>query len=121
MAPFLDKLHQQSKDEWDATEKSYDSSVERTNLSSVGALVQKSILFFAEGAVLLAMIFTGCLIAYQMVKKDGAEPSGQLMILFAMLVTMSANTVRTIADWAFGSSKNSAAKDLTLDEFRRQR
>jgi hypothetical protein len=117
MAPFLDKLHQQSKDEWAATEQSMNDSVTRTKESSIGSLIQKSIMFFAEGMVLIATFFTGSLIAYQMVKKDGAEPSGQLMILFAMLVTMSANTVRTIADWAFGSSKNSAAKDLTISEF----
>jgi hypothetical protein len=121
MAPFLDKLHQQSKDEWAASEQSMNNAVERTNASSIGGLVQKSIMFFAEATVVLAMIFTGALIAYQMYKKDGAEPSGQLMILFAMLVTMSANTVRTIADWAFGSSKNSAAKDLTLNEFARRK
>jgi muramidase (phage lysozyme) len=121
MAPFLDKLHQQSKDEWDATEKSMDNAVERTNASAIGALVQKTVMFFAEGLVLLAMVFTGALIAYQMYRNGGAEPSGQLMILFAMLVTMSANTVRTIADWAFGSSKNSAAKDLTLNEFAARR
>jgi muramidase (phage lysozyme) len=120
MAPFLDKLHEQSKDEWKATEESMNNSVARTKESAIGALVQKSIMFFGEATVLLAMVFTGSLIAYQMYKNDGAEPSGQLMILFAMLVTMSANTVRTIADWAFGSSKNSAAKDLTLSEFARK-
>ena len=116
LAPFIDKAHQISKDEWEATEKSMSASVERTNLSAIGAWVQKHVLIFAEVTVLLAMIFTGALIAYQMITKNGEEPSGQLIILFAMLVTMSSNTVRSIADWAYGSSKSSAGKDLMLEQ-----
>lgn len=117
LAPFIDKVHSLSKDEWEATEKSMNASVERANMSAIGAWVQRHVLIFGEVTVLLSLVFTGALIAYQMVTRNGEEPSGQLIILFAMLVTMAANTIRSIADWAFGSSKQSAAKDIALAEY----
>ena len=117
MAPFLDKLHQQSKDEWAAEEESKNLAAQRVAETPLGPRIQYHILVFTLILLAVTFVFTGALIGWQMYLKEGSEPNGQLMILFVMLATMIANVYRTVADWGYGSSKNSAAKDLTISEF----
>ena len=113
LAPVLDKLHQMSKDEWAAEDASQQAAFER-NKADPSQNIQKPMMTFTMGLVLLVTLFTGGLLSWQMYLKNGDEPNGQLIILFVMLVTTFVNMLRTQNDWGFGSSRSSAGKDETI-------
>jgi hypothetical protein len=122
MAPFLDKLHAQSVAEWDAEETSKDRAAARVAADPVqGSAIQLMILRYTLWIMAGVLVYVGSLIGYQMYLSNGAEPNGQLLILFVMLATMTANVYRSIADWGYGSSKSSAAKDITVSELARRK
>lgn len=119
LQPFLDRLHEQSKDEWAAEEESRRLAAERIAASPDGPKIQMSVLRYTLFLLAGVLVYVGALIGFQMWLSDGEEPNGQLLILFVMLATMIANVYRTVADWSYGSSKNSAAKDVTISEITR--
>jgi len=115
LAPVLDKLHTISKEEWAAEEDSKQAVFLR-NKEDSSQNIQRPLMGFTMGLVALITVFTGSLLGVQMWLSGGAEPNGQIIILFVMLATTFVNMLRTQNDWGFGSSKQSAAKDETIKQ-----
>jgi F0F1-type ATP synthase assembly protein I len=113
LAPVLDRIHGYQKDEWAAEDSSQKEAFER-NRSDPTQNIQKPMMSFTMILVGISALFTGGLLVYQMKLTGGAEPNGQIIILFVMLVTSFMNMLRTQNDWSFGSSRQSAAKDATI-------
>jgi muramidase (phage lysozyme) len=113
--PVVDRIHELQKEEWAASDASQAAAFERNRLDP-SQNIQRPMLNFTMAVVAGCTAFTGGLLAWQMFLKDGEEPNGQLIILFVMLVTTFVNMLRTQNDWGFGSSRQSSAKDATINE-----
>lgn len=117
LAPFLDKLHAYSKDEWAADEASRAAAAARYQGAAFDpAPMIVNRLFWLLVGLLIA---TGALIGIQMWFADDHKPAGELVGLFIGLATLVGQKISTIVDNRFGSSASSAAKDATIQQLAR--
>ena len=111
LAPFIEALHKIEREQAAMSEQSMQAAFDRERSVAPEQSVQRPVLSFTQWALGISTAFIGALLGLQIYMKNGEEPSGQLIILFVMLVTTFANTFRTQNDYAFGSSRGSSAKD----------
>jgi len=110
LAPVLDKLHEYSKAEWAASEASMDAASERAKNDGTpdqDALITWSLVGFVGLALVALGVGMGALIYYN-------KPYGEFLALFSGLVGTIIGKYGTRVDYRYGSSRTSAAKDVTI-------
>ena len=110
MAPILDRLHQYSKDEWAAEESSKNAGADRAKIDATpdqDETLTISLVAFV-GAILTALaVSMGLLIYFD-------KPYGEFLSLFSGAVGVILGKYGTRIDYRYGSSRASAAKDVTI-------
>jgi len=110
LAPVLDKLHQYSKDEWAAEEASMDAASARAkedNTPDQDFTLTISLIAFM-GIILVALGASIGIMAYYKL------PYGDFLALFSGAVGVILGKYGTRIDYRYGSSRQSAAKDVTI-------
>jgi hypothetical protein len=110
LAPVLDKLHQMSKDEWAAEEVSMDNASKRAKEDATpdqDFTLTVSLIAFM-GVILVALgAGIGIMVYHKL-------PYGELLTLFSGAVGVILGKYGTRIDYRYGSSRASAAKDVTI-------
>lgn len=116
LAPFLDKLHQISKEEWEATAADRAAAAERAKndqFDMAGPLLYASI-----GGVGFITVFVAAVILIQIVQ--GKPVGTELWAALTGLIGWITAKAGTIYDYRFGTSRQSAAKDVLIGELSRR-
>lgn len=116
MAPFLDRLHQISKEEWEATAADRAAAAERAKsdqFDMAGPLLYASI-----GGVGFITLFVAAVIMIQIVQ--GKPVGTELWAALTGLIGWITAKAGTIYDYRFGTSRQSAAKDVLIGELSRR-
>jgi len=110
MAPVLDKLHQYSKDEWAAEEASMDAASKRAkedNTPDQDFTLTISLIAFMAIILIALGASIGIMVYYKL-------PYGDFLALFSGAVGVILGKYGTRIDYRYGSSRASAAKDVTI-------
>lgn len=112
IGPVIDRLHEISRDEWEASERSMDLASVRAATDPTGG--QDKVLTFAILALAAAVLVTlgGALALLIYFNK----PYGEVLALFAAGVGTVWAKFGTRYDHRYGSSRSSAAKDVVIEE-----
>ena len=116
MAPFLDRLHQISKEEWEASAADRAAAAERAKsdqFDMAGPLLYSSI-----GGVGFLTVFVAAVILIQIVQ--GKPVGTELWAALTGLIGWITAKAGTIYDYRFGTSRQSAAKDVLIGELSRR-
>lgn len=116
MAPVLERISQLESAAFAAEEASRDAAAKRNAIgsSNMDGVLTKSIISLLAGVVVLLSIMAGILI---FMGKDAQLIIGAILPLLGVI----GSKFGTRYDYAYGSSRGSAAKDVMLDELARPR
>lgn len=107
LAPVMERLHQQSKDEWSAEESSRDSAAARAIQQQMqdGGPFKNPTFIIAIFILALVAVVVGAVLF-----KGGFSTDMQAFVIGAIV----GSALTAVISFYFGSSRNSAAKDFTI-------
>jgi len=119
LAPFLDKLHQISKDEWAAATEGRNAAAERAakdRYDSAPILVWYAVA--STGLILLALFI---LLGIQMWLSNDHKPDTTLIALVGPLLGLAFKALMELYAYRFDGTKQSSAKDALIGELSARR
>ena len=119
LAPFLDKLHQISKEEWAAATEGRNAAAERASkdrYDSAPVLVWYAVA--STGVILLALFI---LLGIQMWLSTDHKPDTTLIALVGPLLGLAFKALMELYAYRFDGTKQSSAKDALIGELSARR
>ena len=112
IAPYLDKIHGYSKDEWAASEASAQAAADRAHAEAVD--LATPLTYSAIAGVALLLIFVGAVIIVQMVQ--GKPVTTEVWAALTGLIGWMTGQAGNIYSYRFGSTRQSGAKDVLIGQ-----
>lgn len=118
MAPMLERIHAQQKDEWTAEEASRDAAAVRAKAEPWD--MTKVLVLSMLVMVGLSAVFLFALASYQAVSLASKEPTALVWSSIVYMLGVITGIWLTVIAYRFGSSRSSAAKDVQINELSRR-
>jgi muramidase (phage lysozyme) len=116
LAPYLDKLHAISKEEWAAEAADRAAASERAKNDTMD--MAGPLLYSAIGGVGVLTLFVGIVIVVQLATTESV--GNEMWAALTGLIGWITAKAGTIYDYRFGSSRASGAKDVLISELSRR-
>lgn len=118
MAPMLERIHSQQRDEWTAEESSRDTAAARAKTEPwdmTKVLVGSMLLI-----VTMSFGFLFWLAGYQAINLESKEPTALIWSSIVYVLGVVTGIWLTVIAYRFGSSRSSVAKDVQITELARR-
>lgn len=119
LAPVLDRLASLDQATWASEEASRAAAAERAHADATD--MGPMLAHWAVGGLYGCIVLLGIIAVAQVIVAADHKPMAEVMTALVGLIMLAAGTSRTVYDYRFGSSRQSAAKDAVIGELTRRR
>ena len=119
MAPLLDQLAKLDAQRWAADDASQTAAAERARGDA--ADIAPMLATWAVRGLYAMIVMLVVVVVSQIIWGPDHKPSGELMTLLGALMMLAANKTNDVYSYRFGTTRQSAAKDVVISEISKRK
>lgn len=120
IAPLVDKLHEMSKAEWTAEVVSQDAAAQRAMVSPAEDWMAKTLVSGIIGMSAVLILFVLAVAVAQIVLLPSRAPTTEVWAAATGIIGTTLGILGTVFAFRFGTTRNSAGKDVLIGELSRK-